>query len=120
MHNDAFIPFKLRYIRQPLLIRSISSEHTVEDVICDILWVISLSCTPVIAVFDRRFNIHCSADTQYTFVIDVDVVISIKIIIDPAVTFGWVIVMDVFHNSGDPFILPDTLTRVAPEPFVVG
>jgi hypothetical protein len=73
----------------------------------------------MITVLDRRFNVLCPADTQCSLVINVNAMISVKIIADSAVALGRIIVMDIFHDSCNPFIFSDPFARVTSEPFVV-
>ena len=57
MYLNAIIPFELRHIGQPFLIRFLCMELAVQEVGDEIPWILSLSGTAVVIVFHSRPNI---------------------------------------------------------------
>ena len=74
--------------------------NSVQDIFCDELRIVCLTRTAKISVLDRRLDVSCSADPERSLVIDLDAVLTVQIIIDPAVSFGWILTVDFFHLLG--------------------
>ena len=113
------IPFELSYISEPFLVRPVCSELPVKDVLCDELRIICLTCATEIPVLDRRLDVSGSADPERPLVIDLDAVLAVQIIIDPAVSFGWVLPMDLFHLFSYLQVLSDSFTDIVAQPLVI-
>jgi hypothetical protein len=73
----------------------------------------------MVRILDRRLDVSCSADSERSLVIDLDAVLAVQIIIDPAVSFGWVLPMDFFHLFGYLQVLSDSFTDIAAQPLVI-
>jgi hypothetical protein len=74
----------------------------------------------VIGIFDRGFDSSYAADAKDTFIVDLDIMISLKIISDPAISFVRVFSVDFLDFLCDPFIFTDPFAEIPLEPFVVG
>ena len=81
------IPFEFSDICEPFLVWLICGELSVQDVLCDELWIIRLACASVVCILDRRLDVSGSADPERSLVIDLYAIVTIQVIIDPAVPF---------------------------------
>ena len=113
------IPFEFSDICEPFLVWLICGELSVQDVLCDELWIIRLACASVVCILDRRLDVLCSADPESSLVIDLDVVFAVEIIVDPAVSFGWIFHMDLFHLLSYEPVLPDSFSDITAQPLVI-
>ena len=87
MYLNAFIPFELRHIRQPLLVGLFSVEVPVQKVLGYVLRVLGLPCAAVVGIFNRGLNPTLPADTKHALVVDWNPVVDLQIIPEPTVTF---------------------------------
>lgn len=83
------IPFEFCYIRQPFLVWTVRMEIPVKNILGQKLRILSIPGTATVCVLYGRFNIPAAADSQGSFVADVNVVVSVQVIPNPAVTFVW-------------------------------
>lgn len=84
---DALIPFEFRYICEPLLVWCLGVKLPIQQVFSNILRIPGTPGTAVIAVFDRGFDIVLSANSQDSFIVDMNAVVMQKIIVDAAISF---------------------------------
>ena len=98
MDFNAYV-LKLRYISQPLFIRSFCMEISVQIVLCDVIWISVSSCAALRFPFDSGLNPFCSADTQDSFVIHINVVIHILLVSDSAIPHIGMVFMDLLYFS---------------------
>ena len=77
---------KFRYIGQPLFIRSFCRKFTIQDIFGYVLWICSLSCTAIVCIFDGGFDTKFPADAQNTFIIYINVMVTLQLITDSAIT----------------------------------
>ena len=75
MDDWAFIPFKLRNVRQPLFIGFVCPKFSIQLVFRNILRVFGVTCTAIISVFDGRLDPFRTADPQHALVADLDLVV---------------------------------------------
>ena len=113
------IPFEFSYICEPFLIRLVCSELAVKDVLCDELRIICLTSAPMVSVLDRGLDVSGSADPECPLVIDLDAVLAIQIIIDPSVSLGWILSVDLLHLFGYEYILSDSFADIAAQPLII-
>ena len=113
------IPFEFRNISKPFFVRFICCELSVQDVFCYELWIVCLPGASLARLLDRGLDASGSAYSERSFVIDPDVVFAVQIIVDPAVSFGWIFHMDFFHLRSYESVLPDSFTDIAAQPLVI-
>jgi hypothetical protein len=113
------VPFEFSDICEPFLVWFICCELSIQDVFRDELRVIRLPGASVVRIFDRRLDVSCSADPENSLVIDLYVVSAVQIIIDPAVSLGWILHMDLFHFLSYESVLPDSFTDITAQPLVI-
>jgi hypothetical protein len=113
------VPFELGNISKPFLIRLVCSELAVKDVLCDELRVVRLTSATMVSVLDRGLDVSGSADPECPLVIDLDAVLAIQIIIDPSVSLGWILSVDLLHLFGYEYILSDSFADIAAPPLVI-
>jgi hypothetical protein len=58
----------------------------------------------VVIVLNCGLNISFAADTQYSLVIDMNVMVVSQVIIDTPVTFVWTFHMDFLHLFSNEFV----------------
>lgn len=73
----------------------------------------------MIAVLDRGLDIPCTANTQCSFVVDVNVMIMLELILDAAVTFVRALHMNLLYHLGNGHILCRSSTPLAGCPLIV-
>ena len=96
VYFNTLVPFELRYIRQPLFIWFICMEVAVKEIFGDVLWILCLPRTAMIAVFDGRLDVPGATDAENTLVIHADTIVMPEIIVDTAVTLVWTLPVDLF------------------------
>ena len=113
------IPFEFSDICEPFLVWLICCELSVQDVLCDELWIIRLACASVVCILDRRLDVLCSADSESSLVFDLYAIVAIQVIIDPAVSFCRVPRMDLFDLLSYESVLSDPFTDITAQPLVI-
>jgi hypothetical protein len=73
----------------------------------------------MVIVLNCGLNISCTADPQYSLVIDMKVMVVSQVVIDTPVTFVWTFYMDFLHLFGDAFVLSSPAAYFAGNPLVV-
>ena len=116
---NTFIPLELRYIGQPLFVGCLGVEVPVQHILCNVLRVLCPSCAAMIAVLNGGFDIFLPADPQNSLIVDMNIVVVAKIIIDTAITLVWAIRMDLLNLFCDCFVLNGSGAFVAGEPPVI-
>lgn len=116
MYDWPFIPFELRHIGKPLLIWPVRMELTVKEVFGYILRILRLPRAAVVVVLNGGFDTFGTADTENAFVVDMNVFVVPKIIIDAAVALVRTVHVDLLNLLRDPLIFhcPDTLLSAGP------
>lgn len=105
------IPFELGNIRQPFLVWTVRVEIPVKNILGQILRILRIPGTALPCIFDGGFNIPAAADAHGSFVTDVNVVVSVQVIPNPAVAFVRAFHMNLFGKVCDllVFLLPVSL-----------
>ena len=119
MYLNTLIPFELRHIGKPFLIRLLRIELAVQQVFSKILGVLGLSGATTIIVFHGGSYISSPADTQHSLVIDIDTIVMTQIVIESPVAFIWTFCMDFFNLAGQLLILRSPVAQLPGSPFVV-
>jgi hypothetical protein len=73
----------------------------------------------MVRILDRGLDAPDSADPESSFIVDLYVVSAVQIIIDPAVSLGWILHMDLLHLLSYKSVLPDSFSDITVQPFVV-
>ena len=120
MYLKALIPFELRYIGQPFLIRLCGVKLAIQKVFSNILRVLSLPGAAMAIIFHSRSYVPGTADAQYPLVIYMDTMVMTQIIIESSVTFIWAFLVDLFDLVRKAFILRRSPAQFSGCPFVVG
>ena len=113
------IPFELGYIGEPFLVWLICCEFSVQDILCNELRIICLTCTSVVCILDRGLDVSCSTDPESPLVIDPDAIVTIQVVIYSAVSLGRILHMDFFHLFSNKSILPNSFTDITTQPLVI-
>jgi hypothetical protein len=94
-------------------------ELTVKQIFCEILRILRRPRAAVVIILNCGFNISCAADTQYSLVINMKVMVVSQVIIDTPVTFVWIFHMDFLYLFGDAFVLSSPAAYFTRNPPVV-
>ena len=97
MYREPFIPFEFRHIREPFLVGLVRAELPVQKILGQVLRILRVAGTPVIAVLDGGLDPQDAANAQHSLVIDVDAVVVTQAVIDPPVTHLRVFSVELFH-----------------------
>ena len=119
MYLNAFIPFELRDIGEPLFVGFVRIELAVEYILCDILRVLCLPGTAVVAVLDGGFYALGTADTQDALIIDMNAVVVAQLVVDAAITLIRTLHVDLLHLFSELFILGFSAAQLAGRPLVI-
>jgi hypothetical protein len=120
LYFNSDIVFEFCDIGQPLLVGLICLEFSVQQVICQIIRILSLPGAAVVAVFNRGFNPTTPADPQHPLVIYMGAMVSIQLVFEPAVSHLRVFFVDIFYQIGNTFILSYSGGQFACRPPVIG
>ena len=113
------IPLEFSDICKPLFVGLVCCELSVQDVLCDELRIICLTCTSEISVLDRGLDVSGSADPECSLVIYLDAMPAVQVIVDPSVSFGRIFMMDLLHLFGYEHILSDSFADISAQPLVI-
>jgi hypothetical protein len=94
-------------------------ELTVKQIFCEILRIFRRPRAAAAIVLNCGLNISCAADTQYSLIIDMNVMVVSQIIIDTSVSFVWTFYIDFLHLFSDAFVLSSSAAYFARNPPVV-
>ena len=120
VYLDAFVPLELCNIRQPLLVGRLRVKISIQDVFCNMLRVLCASGASVIAVFDGGFDVFLPADSQDPFVVDMNVVVMAKIIVDPAIAFVRAFHVNLLDCLCNMLVFDGSGAFIARQPPVIG
>lgn len=81
MYLNALIPFELRHIGKPFLIRFLCMELAVQQVFSKILRVLYPSAAATVIILHSGAYISGPTDAQYSLVIDIDTMVMTQIVI---------------------------------------
>ena len=97
LHFNSDIILEFCDISQPLLVGLVCLEFSVQQVICQIIRILSLPGAAVVTVFNRGFNPATPAYPQHSLVIYMGTMVSIQLVFEPAVSHLWMLFVDIFH-----------------------
>ena len=95
-------------------------ELPVEQILCNVLWVLSPPGTTMIGVLNSGADIPRPADAKHPFVIDVDAEVMPQIVVYASVSLVWVFHMDPLYLLRQFFVLCCPGTYPSARPFMVG
>lgn len=110
---------ELCYIGQPLRVGTFCMKLPVQQILCYMLRIRSLSGTSVVFVLNCGFDIPLTADSQYTFLVYSNIVIMIQIILDSTIPFIRALCMNSLNDLCNPFIFYLSLALLSAQPTVV-
>lgn len=99
------VVLKLGYIRQPLLVRRLSVEFSVQVVSGDVVWVAGILGAALRSILYTGMNLQLLVDIQDPFVVNLDAAIYCKLITDSAVSHIRMLIVNLPDFSGDFLIL---------------
>ena len=102
---NANIVLEFSNIGQPFLVGFICLEFPIQQIVCQIIWILALSGTAAVVVFNRRFNPAAPTDPKYPFVIHMGVVVTIQFIFEPTVSHLRMLFMNILNQISNAFIL---------------
>ena len=110
-----FIPLELSHIGKPFFVRFRSIKLAIQKVFCKILWVFRLPCTAMIGVFNSGFDVPSPTNSQYSLIIDVNVVVVGQVISDAPIPFVRILYVDLLTDAdrGAAAYMPWAMDRCA-------
>ena len=120
MNGSTFVPLEFGYIGKPLFVWLVRMELAVQDVLRNILGVLSPPGAALVGVLDGRLDIPGPADAQHALVIDMDAMVVAKFIIESPITLVRALLMDLLDLVGQTLILLGPAAQLPASPFVVG
>ena len=119
MNLKTLIPLELSHIGKPFFVRFRSIKLAIQKVFCKILWVFRLPCTAMIGVFNSGFDVPSPTNSQYSLIIDVNVVVVGQVISDAPIPFVRILYVDLLYFFRNNFIFNGSPARFARSPFIV-
>ena len=80
-------------------------KFAVEKVLRNVLRIAGQTCTAIVCVLDGRFDVQSTADAQYSFVVDMNFVVSIEFVTDTTIPFIRTGSVDLLYDPGNLPIL---------------
>ena len=120
VHRGAFVPLELCYIGQPLLVGRTCVKLPVQPILRYVLRIGGLPRTAVILVLNGGLNIQTAANTKHSLLIHIQVVIMYQVVLDTAITFVWILGMDLLYDLRNPLVFQFSGTLFATDPAVIG
>ena len=116
---NTLIPLKLSYICEPLFVRGFGTKISVQYILCNVLRILRPPCAAVVVIFNGGLDIFLSADPQDSFVVDMNIVVVAKVVIDATIALVRTIRMDLLDLFCDCFVLNGSGTFTARNPPVI-
>ena len=105
LYLNANVILEFRNIGQPFLVGLVCLEFPVEQVVCQVIWVLALPGAAVITVLNRGLNPATPADPKHPLFIYMGVVVPIQFILESAVSHFRMLLVNIFNQISDAFIL---------------
>ena len=118
--DRSFVPLELRYIRQPLFVRSTCPEFTAQDVWYSNLWVRCSFCATMFFELYGRLNMQHPTQMQNTLVAGRDAVILFQIIPNPAMPLIRMFCINLLNCRRNLLVFKLMLTFRMFQPLVIG
>ena len=119
VHLNALVPFELRDVGKPLLVRLARIELAVKQILGDVLRILRPSGAAVVAVLDRGLDARGTADAKDSLVVDVDVVVMAQLVVDPTIALIRALHVDLLHLFGKCLVLCGSGAQLARRPLVI-
>ena len=119
MYLNAFVPFELRDVCEPLLVGLVRVELAVEQILRDVLRILRPPGAAVVAVLDGGLDAPGAADAQNALVIDVDIVIVAQLVVDTPITLVRAFHVDPLHFFGEYLVLCRSSADLSADPFIL-
>ena len=120
VYSNPLIPFELSHIGKPFLIGLCSIELAVQKVLSNMLGILGPPGTATPIVFHSGPNIPGPADTQHSFIIDMDTIVVTQIVIESSVALIWAFLVDLLDPVCQTLVLYSSAARFSQGPFMVG
>ena len=105
LYLNANVVLEFSNIRQPFLVGLVCFEFPVQQIVCQVIWILALSGTAAVVVFNRRFNPAVPTDPKHPFVIHMRIVVPIKFVFKPAISHFRMLFVNVLNQISNSFIL---------------
>ena len=120
MHRGSFVPLEFGNIRQPLLIGHTGVKLPVQPIPGYVLWIGGLPCAAVVLVLNGGLIIQTAADTKYSFLVHIQVVVVCQIVLDTAISFVRILGMNLLHDLRNLFVFQFSGTLFPTDPTIIG
>ena len=91
-------------IGQPFLVGFVCFEFPVQQIICQIIRILALPGTSMVAVLNCGFNPAAPADPKYPFVIHMSIVVPIQFIFKSAISHLRMLLVDILNQISNAFV----------------
>ena len=104
-HFNAYIILEFSNISQPFLVRFVCVEFPVQQIISQIIRILTFLGTSMAFVLNSGFNPAAPADSKHPFVIHMGIVVPIQFILESAVSHLRMFFMNILNQISNALIL---------------
>ena len=119
MYLDPIVPLEFGYISEPLFIRSICMELTVQNILGYVLRILGTFSAALVSVLDPREHLSLPAYPQHPLVGDYYAMVTLQLVSQPSVTHIRMLFIDFGRFLGYLSVLSQSLTRLSCQPCIV-
>ena len=119
LYLNANVVLELSNIGQPFLVGLVCLKFPIQQIVCQIIWILALPGTAVVAVLNRGYNSAAPTDPEHSFVIHMGIVVTIQFILEPAVAHFRMLFVDVLNQISNTFVLSGSGRQFACCPSVI-
>ena len=104
LYLDTNVVLEFSNIGQPFLVRLVCLELAVQQIVRQIIRILTLPGAAMVVVFNRGFNPAAPADSKHPFVIYVGIMVPIQFIFEPAVSHLRMLLMNILNQISNAFV----------------
>ena len=104
LYLDTNVVLEFSNIGQPFLVRLVCLELAVQQIVRQIIRILTLPGAAMVVVFNRGFNPAAPADPKHPFVIYVGIMVPIQFIFEPAVSHLRMLLMNILNQISNAFV----------------
>ena len=119
VYLDTLIPLEFRDVGEPLFVGFVRTKLSIEQILGDVLRVLRLPGATVVAVLDGRLDTLGAADSENALVVDMDIVVVPKFVIDATVSLVRTLHVDLLHLFSKRLVLCRPGAQLAGCPLVI-
>ena len=117
---DTLIPLEFRHVGDPLFIWLCGVKLTIQKILGKILRILRVTCAAVVGILDGGLYVPHPADAQNPLVVDMNIFVMPKIVVDATVALVRTLHMNLFNLFSKLLILSRSPAGLARNPLTAG